>query len=556
MRVLYRRCPVWLGLACLFLFGACEGHQHGHGHGEGHGHEYGSAGSQGDGHDHSEAHPAGHDHHEGGHGHGGAAVVRLTRWSERSELFAEYGLAVAGKPVQVRAHITVLEGFRALASGRLFLELDGPEKIRAQSAAPRLPGIFELQFTAPAGEYSGHMKISGAHEDVIEGITLRVYADPGDAAQAPEMARDGEEDSDIDFLKEQQWKVPFGTAFAVGGVVQPTTDVTGSVGTPPGGAAELTAPVDGRVVPPPGGLLPPGTELRQGQLLASLAPTPASPEAAARAKLAVVEAGARAAGAEVALERARRLMADQAISRREMEDAEREAQVAGQALTSARQAQSLFAGAKTGRGAGSWRITSPIVGTLTDVNAQPGAGVARGAVLFSVVNTAELWVTARVPEQYAARLDTDRDARYRIAGLSDWLPIRISGERANAALVTVSPKVNRSTRTVDVIYALRDPDPRLRVGGLLRVGIPTGELWKGVVVPTEALVYDRGRALVYVQLDGEHFEERAVRAGPGSGAEVGIEAGLAEGERVVTRGANLVRLAGRSSGQQPHGHIH
>jgi hypothetical protein len=31
---------------------------------------------------------------------------------------------------------------------------------------------------------------------------------------------------------------------------------------------------------------------------------------------------------------------------------------------------------------------------------------------------------------------------------------------------------------------------------------------------------------------------------------------LRAGERIVTQGAQLVRLADRSKGEQPHGHIH
>jgi len=249
-------------------------------------------------------------------------------------------------------------------------------------------------------------------------------------------------------------------------------------------------------------------------------------------------------------------MADEAISKRELEDTRRELQVADQAVIAAQQADALFSGAKAGRGTGSWRLNAPLGGTVVGVDAKPGATVAPGDRLFTIVDTSELWIKARVPEQEAARLNTGGNPVYRVAGLSDFRPLVISGDNATASLVTVSPIVDPRSRTVDVIYALRAPDPNLRVGGLLRVGLPTGEVWNGIVVPATAVLDDGGRSLVYVQLDGEHFEERAVRTRGRSGNSIGIESGLKSGERIVVRGANVVRLSARSASAPAHGHIH
>jgi hypothetical protein len=43
---------------------------------------------------------------------------------------------------------------------------------------------------------------------------------------------------------------------------------------------------------------------------------------------------------------------------------------------------------------------------------------------------------------------------------------------------------------------------------------------------------------------------------PRAGARVAIQNGLRAGERIVTLGAHLIKLANRASGAQPHGHIH
>ncbi len=521
------------------------------------------------GHDHASDHPPGHDHHADDHGHGDTPRMRITHWSERHELFAEHTVAMVGQEVEVLAHLTVLDGFRALDRGKITLELDGPAPIRATANTAVRPGIFQLAFVpAQPGTYRGRLVIAGSPgnsaagapaaladtpEDTIDGIELRVFA----TAAAAGSVTPPEDDGDlIELLKEQQWGVPFATAFAGEANLVASIEVAGSVDTPPGGSAEVGAAIAGRVVVSPRGLPRPGDSVRKGQLLATLAPAPSSPEEAARAGLAVAEAGARAAAARAAVERAERLISDQAISQRELDDARREATVAGEAERAARRAQSLFTGASGGVGAGSWRLVAPIDGTLVDVRATPGAAVSPGDVLFRIVDTRDLWIRARVPEQDVARLRSDRDASFQIAGLEEWLPIDITGEDAAASLVTIGRTVDPASRAVDVIYALRTPDPRLRVGGLVRVGLPAGDDFSGVVIPRAAIVDDQGREVVYVQVDGEHFEERMVRTGPRSGALAGVIHGLAAGERVVTRGANLVRLTARAGSGEAHGHIH
>jgi multidrug efflux pump subunit AcrA (membrane-fusion protein) len=162
-----------------------------------------------------------------------------------------------------------------------------------------------------------------------------------------------------------------------------------------------------------------------------------------------------------------------------------------------------------------------------------------------------------VPEQDAARLRSDKGAQYQVAGLDTWQPLDITGDDPPSQLVTIGKTVNTVSRTVDVIYSVARPDPALRVGGLVQVSLPAGADFEGVIIPSSAVVDDEGREIVYVQVDGEHFEARSVTAGPRSGNLVGVQRGLKAGERIVVEGAHLVRLADRASvSEAPHGHVH
>jgi RND family efflux transporter MFP subunit len=497
----------------------------------------------GEPHDHADEHPPGHDHHQEEGGHGEREVGAITRWTARHELFAEHTLPGDGEKIEVLAHVTVLDGFSPLSQGSLQLEIGGVVVARADR--PERPGTFELSFAPKTGSpLVGRLVITSSRAtDSFEDLRF-------------DVAPSAEEPVGITFLKEQQWVVPFATEFAREETIVPTIEVSGEVTTPPGGSAEIGAPVNGRIVVEGSAFPRPGDPIRKGQLLAMLAPAPSSPEEAARATLAVKEAEARAAAAKSALERAERLMSDRAISLKDFEDARREANLAQDALRAARSAESMFTSASSGRARGAWKIASPITGTLAEVHASPGQSVASGALLFRVIDISELWIRARIPEQEASRLAPEENAAYQIAGLDAWSTLDVKGADKNAALVHTGTMVDAATRTVEVIYRLAARDPNLRVGGLVRVSLPVGRSWTGVTVPHGAVLDEDGRAIAYVQREGELFQERTLRLGPRSGGRVGVESGLDAKERVVSSGAHLVRLAARAPSAEPHGHIH
>lgn len=534
------------------LLGGCEGcHSHDHSDGQ---HEGGHAA------EHKESHEEPHKGHgEGdpGHEHAEGATF-ITKWTDKLELFAEHPPAVAGQELPFLAHLTVLDGFRALEKATITLVLDGPVRVEGRVTETLRSGVFQPKLKAPrAGTYKCRLEVTGPDvQDVIEGFEIVVHAS-AEAAQKANAHDEGATGAPpISFSKEQQWKIPFGTAFATTDSVVPTIEVAGEVSTPPSGQADVGAAISGRLVAPQNGLPRPGQSVKRGELLATIAPAPSAPEDAARAELSVVEAKSRKQAAEAAVARAERLIKDAAISQREVDDAKREYAVAEEAIQAAERARAVFSGSASGTGAGSYRVTSPIDGVVVEVSVTTGKSVKGGDPLFRVVNVDELWIVARVPEQQAALIRADQDAGYQLPGLPTWIPLTITGEDAIASVINVGRTVDRRSRTVDVIYGLKKPDERLRVGALLRVAVPAGQPFSGVVVPRGAVLDDEGSSVVYVQVEGEAFDERSVRLGPSSGALVGIESGVRPGERVVTLGANVVRLSARAGSAPSHGHVH
>jgi multidrug efflux pump subunit AcrA (membrane-fusion protein) len=62
--------------------------------------------------------------------------------------------------------------------------------------------------------------------------------------------------------------------------------------------------------------------------------------------------------------------------------------------------------------------------------------------------------------------------------------------------------------------------------------------------------------VVFIQREGESFFRTPVKLGIREADVVQVTEGLKPGERVVTRGAYLVRLAALSTQIPAHGHVH
>ena len=116
--------------------------------------------------------------------------------------------------------------------------------------------------------------------------------------------------------------------------------------------------------------------------------------------------------------------------------------------------------------------------------------------------------------------------------------------------------VDAKTRTVPLVYEVPNPEGRLRIGMALNVYVETAHSADALVVPVTALVEEDGRTIAFVQVSGETFAKRDLTLGIRDGAFVQVLAGLAAGERVVTKGAYAMRLASVSATLPAHGHAH
>jgi cobalt-zinc-cadmium efflux system membrane fusion protein len=531
-----RRSRFLLSLAVAGLASACGKHDHGPG-----------------GHAHDEAEHGDH----GAAGHAEAAELpgqSVTIWAERTELFAEYRPLIVGQESRFAAHVTEMPSFKAVTAGAVVLTLTYPDgkAIEAKVDSPSNPGIFRPVLKPDrAGACELSMAVSGPQ--LTDSFTIGpcvVY--PDEATARKELGAEEETPGRISYLKEQQWKTEFATMAVAERDLQDGVRTTGEIRPVSGREARLTAPASGRVMlgnPPP--LL--GAKVTKGQVLASIAP-----RLSAGGDRATMAADAGAATAEVdaaraELARAERLVADQAAPAKAVDEARTRLRVAESRLAGARGRLSQYDASASGTGGGrAFQVRSPIAGTLVALNVASGQGVEEGQELFQVIDLDRVWLTARVFEPDAPKVQGARSAWFTIEGYEQ--PFTV--DETNATLVTVGRVIDPKTRTVPVIFDLDNKDGRLRIGNFAKVVIATGAPRRGLAVPKSAIVDDGGQSVAYVMVEGESFERRALRIGIQSGEWVEVLDGVAAGEHVVTRGAYDIKLSSAAGAVPAHGHAH
>ena len=480
----------------------------------------------------------------------------ITIFTPKTELFAEHEALVVGQESRFATHLTDLRDWSAVKAGHVDAVLtapDGREEVFSVDA-PARAGIFQpVVKPQAAGEYRLRFRLNAPGlTDAIDAGPATVYADAQAAiAAAPEEAEDPNE---ISFLKEQQWKIPFMTRPVAEGSLDAGVTLPGSVKPAGGKEVAIAAPAAGRVALGAGRQPQLGATVRAGELLAVLTPTGAGGEDRATLQGAVRAAQATSAQARLDLARAQRLHAAQAAPRKRVEEARTALAIAEAELAAARERLGERTASLGGRAVvtgESYRLTAPIGGTIVEAKLVPGAHVEPGAPLYRIVDLRTVWVEARVPEADLHRVAGARRAEIQVPGAP---PVAVGPGRGR--LVTVGAVLDPATRTAPAIFAVPNPAGSLRIGMTAEVRALTGTTPRGPVIPREAVVDDNGRPIAYVQTGGESFERRELKLGVKQGDRVQVLAGLAPGDRVVTRGGYEIRLATLSNAVPAHGHEH
>lgn len=186
-------------------------------------------------------------------------------------------------------------------------------------------------------------------------------------------------------------------------------------------------------------------------------------------------------------------------------------------------------------------VTSTVSGTVIQLPFNVGDTVSTGNALAVIGSLDELEIRVRVSEKYSAYLKQ---------GLPAYVSLVSAPEEVLLATVTsISPVVNSSNRTQDVVLSLEQHHKAIRPGMFAQVRLVVQEEKDTFVVPQEALRSFNEEPAVFVVNADNTALRKIVQTGLANDNDIQITAGLEAGDQVITAGSVTeglpVRIAGR-----------
>jgi len=515
----------------------------------------------------------------------------------------EYPRLVPGLEARFLAHVTVLATGEPVRSGQLRLELsDGPDGSRVLEAAqPARDGLFIPvgTFDVP-GQYTARIVVTS--DQIQETITLQpivVHADMASAFEAAEAEATDEPADVVPFLLEQQWKIGLLMEQVERHSLTQRLQVPGEVEAPQHAMAVASAPLAGRLLPPESGNLPHlGDRVEKGQVLAVMEPPLTTSDTAqlaanetyhdtlemgllvrefdVQAKALEIEQALRQSEAQLefaqqALARIEDLrtkdlgtVAELQAARRDVELAKRASEGSEALKVSFAQAKEQLGGLRTRSAAvrsdaqpsGPPRhaLVAPISGEIVGADHVEGEHVESQGAVYRLLDLSSVWITAHVSEFDLAGIGESPGALLEFAAYPERM-FDVVGEM-EGRVINVGRVVDPETRTIALRYEAANPEGLFRAGMFADVFLETEHAVDAVAVPEDAIIMDNGRPVAFVLVHGEAFQKRVLELGIRDGQFVEVRAGIQEGERVVTKGAYLVKLASASPASFGEGHAH
>ena len=470
--------------------------------------------------------------------------LKATVWTQNGELYLEYPALVLNRKERLAIHLTRFPEFRAVKDAACEVRL-GAETFPCDPS--NHPGIFGANVEPKvAGEAALSIVVHGRDlNQTFDVGPVRVAAE-AEAAEKPSAPTE----ETINFTKEQQWALDFGTEPTAEQSLRDSLRVAAETLPRTGGEVAVAAPAGGQLIIEKTFAV--GTSIEKGTELATILP-PASPTTDLTSlQLAEAEAKVSLEQAQRDRARAERLLEAGAVPGRRAEEARATETTAQARLQAARSRLAQFDATRSGEGtdAGVRRfvVRAPISGILAESAAVSGASTEPGKVLFRLVDIDSIYVSGVVPESEYPKLRTLSGAEIEMPG-SDQI-------RAAGRLVAVGRLVDPETRTVPVTYETDNHDRRLAINQTVFLRLLLTPAGKAPVVSETAIIDDAGRPVVFVQRGGETFVRKPVKTGIRNHGVVQILEGVSPGDRVVTKGAYLIRLSTMSSAVPAHGHVH
>jgi len=476
----------------------------------------------------------GHEHDEGG-----MEAMAFTLYSDKTEIFVEFQPLITGANTKFAAHFTLLgEYFKPLTEGTVTVSLIvNNQGIKQTANTPSVPGIYRLALQP---------KVSGIG-DLVFDIQTKEFSDqhiiknvtvyPDEKTAVNEHSVNAESGGDINYLKEQAWKVEFANSRVVRQKFNSVIKTSGQILSAPGDEMIVSAKSAG-IVRFAGNKSLVGSVVSAGTPLFTITGGDLGEN---NLDVTIQQAKANYEKAKMDFERSSELVKDKIISEKEFQQDKLN-------YENSRSAYNMLSKGYSGTGQ---KVYTTMDGFIRNILVTEGQFVSAGTPLAIISKNSKLILQANVSQKYYDLLPLIASANFKTNNANGF----ISTETAGGKLIAYGKSTAAGSPFIPITFEINSV-PGIIPGSVAEVYLKLNELQNSIVIPVTSLIEEQGSFFVYVQTAGESFQKREIKTGGSDGLNIEVLSGISEGERVVTKGAYQIKLFTASGALPAHGHEH
>lgn len=480
-----------------------------------------------------------HAHHsEDKHAHSEEEQLSLSAYGSRIELFAEADPFVAGEESHLHIFLTRLEDFKPVDSAEVRIRLN--EKVFSCFKSPQKDFCFTGIVPQKAGEDTLHVwvDIAGCEQTDTLSVPIHVYEDEHDAHRAMEEGKPMGLNT-VSLPKVMGYRIDFATEPILLENVEKTIATTALISPLPSTQNVISAKSGGIVAFNGIGIVE-GMHVEKGDVLFFIEDG-LMIEKSMKTYYERIRNEYRKTKQEY--ERKKALLSKKIVSESaflEAETAYRNAKV---------EYDNLQINASDNRRA----VYAPATGFIETLLVENGQYVEAGQSLLVIhQGGGRHLLSAEVAAIYHPFLKNIRTANLKtLNGKRTY-----SLEELNGKLLAYGQCAKEGSPLLPLSFEI-DIAPDIVPGTFVNLYVKTSGEQKSLSVANTAIIEESGNYFVFVQLTPEVFDKRPVSIGVSDGFRTEIEAGLREGDRVVSKGAQILNLRQEKGSLDPHaGHNH
>ncbi|OFX21335.1 MAG: hypothetical protein A2041_06970 [Bacteroidetes bacterium GWA2_31_9b] len=375
----------------------------------------------------------------------------------------------------------------------------------------------------------------GNFQIIVPQIT--VYAQEEEAHEAAEKSVISKTNTTV-FTKEQSWKIDYTTELPINEPFGQVIKTTALVQSAQGDEIIVSAKTNGIVVLSTENILE-GTNVSSGQILCAISGNELAND---NSSVQFAEAKNNFEKAKADYERLQELAKDKIVSEKELLSAKNQYE----------NAKVNFNNLNKNFSISGQKVSSPAPGFIKQLFVQNGQYVEAGNPIAIISQNKTLLLIAEVQQKYASILRTVNSANIHTINNNQ----TYSFEQLNGKVLSYGKSTNNNNYLIPVNLQIENKGSFVS-GEFVEIYLKTIGNIHALTIPNSALLEEQGNKFVYVQVTPELFEKREVKTGGTDGIKTEILNGISTNERIVTKGAILIKLAQSSGALDAHsGHVH